>query len=224
MEYEDLMNLLWGGDAPSFKDPESIPDENLQLMADAPSFKDPESIPDKSVKEIDGKSKNLINSLDENLQPMAIAFLQAAKRAGIDLVITQGYRSKSQQSALYEQGRTTPGAVVTNAKPGYSKHNYGVALDVAPLNKSGNPYWPNDTELWDRIGQIGESVGLKWSGHAKFKDLPHFEYPGVSMKDLLTGVYKNKYTQANNSYYLTKQAERASRESHIRLLKLKLFS
>jgi peptidoglycan L-alanyl-D-glutamate endopeptidase CwlK len=214
MEYEDLMNLLWGGDPPSempssFKEPETndMPEESI-----------------KSSKEIDGNSRSLINSLDERLQPMAIAFLEAARQAGIDLVITQGYRSKSQQSALYEQGRTTPGAVVTNAKPGYSKHNYGVAFDVAPLNKSGNPYWPNDTELWDRIGQIGESIGLKWSGKAKFKDLPHFEYPGVSMKDLLTGVYKNKYTQANNSYYLTKQAERANRKNNLRLLRLKLFS
>src|SRR5690606_32607205 len=155
-EYESILNLLWDGNAPSISDTP----ESTNIL--------------KKPMEIDSLSKNMISSLDEKMQPMAMALLEAAKQAGINLTITQGYRSKSQQSALYEQGRTAPGPVVTNAKPGYSKHNFGVAIDVAPINEHGKPHWPNDEELWDKIGEIGESVGLKWGGRsASFKDSQH---------------------------------------------------
>ena len=47
---------------------------------------------------------------------------------GIQLRITQGYRSIAEQDALYAQGRTAPGEIVTNARGGQSYHNYGLAL------------------------------------------------------------------------------------------------
>src|SRR5690606_7828810 len=47
---------------------------------------------------------------------------------GIQLRITQGYRSIAEQDALYAQGRTAPGEIVTNARGGQSNHNYGLAL------------------------------------------------------------------------------------------------
>ena len=42
--------------------------------------------------------------------------VERAEEKGIDLVITEGYRSMERQASLYAQGRTEEGAIVT--KPG----------------------------------------------------------------------------------------------------------
>jgi hypothetical protein len=126
------------------------------------------------------RNMQIVSGLDERLQPLAIRFLQLAAEQGIPLVLTQGYRSTEEQNRLYEQGRTTPGDVVTHVRGGKSKHNFGLAFDVAPVNDKGQPYYPNDEQLWQRIGQIGESLGLRWGGNwpAAYKDRPHFELSG----------------------------------------------
>lgn len=123
------------------------------------------------------RNQQIISGLNERLQPLATRFLQLAAEQGIPLVLTQGYRSPEEQNRLYEQGRTAPGSVVTHVRGGQSKHNFGLAFDVAPVNDKGQPYWPNDDELWQRIGSIGQSLGLRWGGNwpEAYRDRPHFE-------------------------------------------------
>ena len=43
--------------------------------------------------------------------------------------VTEGLRSWNEQQRLYEQGRTTPGKIVTNCPGGHSWHNLGLAVD-----------------------------------------------------------------------------------------------
>src|SRR5690349_5519581 len=56
-----------------------------------------------------------------------------ANASGPQVFLTQTYRSPDDQAADYAKGRTAPGKVVTNAKPGQSLHNYypALAFDVA---------------------------------------------------------------------------------------------
>lgn len=71
-------------------------------------------------------------------------------------------------------GRTKPGNRVTNAKPGQSLHQYGVAFDFVPLIH-GKAVW-NNAELFERCGVIGESVGLQWSGRfLTFRESAHMQ-------------------------------------------------
>ena len=120
-------------------------------------------------------------SLDDLVPPAkqrAQAFVDAAKAKGIDLLVTSTYRDNESQAALYAQGRTTPGDVVTNAKPGQSWHNYRCALDVVAL-VNGKPVWSTKDPIWQKIGEIGKSCGLEWAGDWKdFKEFPHFQYTG----------------------------------------------
>src|ERR1035437_2436669 len=59
---------------------------------------------------------------------------------GIDLLIISTYRDLASQAALYAQGRTLPGDIVTKAKPGMSYHNWHVAIDaIAVVN--GKAVW-----------------------------------------------------------------------------------
>jgi len=119
-------------------------------------------------------------SLDDLAPPAkqrAEAFIAAAKAKGIDLLVTSTYRDSESQDALYAQGRTTPGNVVTRAKAGQSWHNWRCALDVVPL-VNGKAIW-DDQALWKQVGEIGKSCGLEWAGDWKtFKEYPHFQYTG----------------------------------------------
>jgi len=119
-------------------------------------------------------------SLDDLVPPAkqrAQAFVEAAKAKGIDLLVTSTYRDSESQDALYAQGRTTPGNIVTRAKAGQSWHNYRCALDVVPL-VNGKAVW-DDQAVWKQVGEIGKACGLEWAGDWKtFKEFPHFQYTG----------------------------------------------
>jgi len=128
--------------------------------------------------------------LDDLLPAVATkarALISAAKRDGIELLVTSTYRDAECQDALYAQGRTTPGRRVTNAKGGQSWHQYRVAFDVVPL-VAGKAIW-DDRRIWTRIGELGESVGLEWAGRWKsFPESPHFQFTGgLTMAQLEQG-------------------------------------
>ena len=135
------------------------------------------------------QSEPFIAKLHPSIQDMAREVLTRASNVGIDLVITQGLRDNEEQARLYAQGRTAPGSIVTNAPPGSSWHNFGLAFDVAVLNAEGKATWPEDSALWERIGQVGKAAGLTWGGDfTSIKDRPHFEYhPGVTLADARQG-------------------------------------
>jgi len=119
-------------------------------------------------------------SLDDLAPPAkqrAEAFIAAAKAKGIDLLVTSTYRDSASQDALYAQGRTTPGNIVTRAKAGQSWHNWRCALDVVPL-VNGKAIW-DDQAVWKQVGEIGKACGLEWAGDWQtFKEYPHFQYTG----------------------------------------------
>lgn len=134
-------------------------------------------------------SDRRIAALLPEVAEMAQKLIRSAAKAGIPLVVTQGYRTAEEQNALFAQGRTAPGIIVTDAPAGYSWHEYRRAFDVAPLNSAGQPYWPEDLAFWARIGALGKAVGLEWGGDWKgFQDRPHFEYhPGLTIADARAG-------------------------------------
>lgn len=101
------------------------------------------------------------------------------KKAGIPIRVTSGFRSIAEQDALYAQGRTKPGSIVTNAKGGQSLHNYGVAFDVCFA--SPTPYVGD----WELVGRLGESIGLEWGGRwTGLVDKPHFQLMhGYTLRD-----------------------------------------
>lgn len=61
-----------------------------------------------------------------------------------------------------------------------SKHLTGDAIDIVPFDhyQAHGPdklLWDVADPIWQRIGQIGESLGLVWGGRWKQKDMGHFE-------------------------------------------------
>lgn len=119
----------------------------------------------------------------------------------IILRVTQGLRSWSEQDKLYAQGRTQPGKIVTNAPGGTSWHNFGLAVDVVPLQGDmGTPDWNPSHPVWKRVITVGESLGLfSGSEFRTFKDWPHFQLTGkfpVSPNDEVRQTFRDAGMQA----------------------------
>lgn len=97
-------------------------------------------------------------------------------------------RTFAEQDALYAQGRTKPGPIVTKARGGQSYHNFGLACDIVLLiDNNGDGVF--DVASWDEKGdydsdrksdwmeivsifkRYGWEAGIDWH----FRDAPHFQ-------------------------------------------------
>ena len=128
---------------------------------------------------LDPRSAANIATLLPAAQRAARALLAAANDGrlgpGIFVKVIAGTRTYAEQDALYAQGRTTPGPIVTDAPAGFSNHNFGIAFDVGLFN--GGVYL-NDSPLYAKVGALGRSQGLEWGGDwTSFPDEPHFQLP-----------------------------------------------
>jgi peptidoglycan LD-endopeptidase CwlK len=115
--------------------------------------------------------------------------LERCAAVGLPILITQGLRSWEEQDALYAQGRTAPGKIVTRARGGESYHNFGLAFDVVVLDAMGKANWNPAHPGWRSAGAIGKSVGLDWGGDWTRPDLPHFEYSGGLSAERCRALY-----------------------------------
>lgn len=133
------------------------------------------------------KNSREIDDLHPKVAALCRRFVAASAEQGIDVLITSTYRDHEAQAALYAQGRTKPGRVVTNAGPGKSWHNWRCAFDFVPI-VNGKAQW-NDLKTFERCGAVAESVGLEWAGRWKsFKELAHCQYTGgLTLADLQKG-------------------------------------
>lgn len=129
------------------------------------------SAPD--IAPVDPRSEKVIATLLPEVQPIARALVQKAALSGIRIKVISGFRTYAEQDALYAQGRTTSGSIVTKAKAGYSNHNFGIAFDVGVFE--GNKYL-DDSPKYKAVGVLGTDLGLEWGGNWKtIVDQPHFQ-------------------------------------------------
>jgi len=131
------------------------------------------------------------------IRPATTRAIQAASAAltgRSQPIITFGLRTFEEQQAIYDQGRTKPGQIVTNAKPGQSYHNYGLAIDVALLIDGKTISWDTSKDWdgdkqsdWMEVVAIFKKEGFAWGGDWRtFKDMPHFEMTfGHNWRELL---------------------------------------
>jgi peptidoglycan L-alanyl-D-glutamate endopeptidase CwlK len=121
----------------------------------------------------DARSERNIVTLLPEVQPLARALVESAAAISIGIKIISGTRSYDEQNSLYEQGRTKAGRIVTNARGGYSNHNFGIAFDIGVFE--GGRYL-DESPAYKAVGALGMKLGLEWGGNWKsIQDEPHFQ-------------------------------------------------
>ena len=127
-----------------------------------------------------------VSDLHPRLQRKVEELLRLCEQNGIHIGISECLRTKAEQDALYAQGRTTSGSIVTNAKgSSYSSmHQWGVAFDfylMMDVDGDGSikdDNYNNSTKLFNKVGALGKSIGLEWGGDWKsIVDMPHLQLP-----------------------------------------------
>lgn len=129
-----------------------------------------------------------LDALSPVVRQAARAFVAECSRRGLRVLIYCTMRTRAEQLALWEQGRTRPGRIVTNARPGQSLHNpqadgLAWAFDAVPISDAGVALWADDAAL-RTMGEAGESVGLEWAGRwrGKLRERVHFQIqPGTGI-------------------------------------------
>jgi peptidoglycan L-alanyl-D-glutamate endopeptidase CwlK len=124
---------------------------------------------------LNAHARERIEELMEQIQPILDA-------NGVRIEVLSGLRSWQQQAALYASGRTKPGQILTNAPPGNSWHQYGLAVDFG-LFRGGK--YLDETEpktsnrLYREIAAVASKLDIEWAGTWKsFPETPHFQYCG----------------------------------------------
>lgn len=142
------------------------------------------------------KQRPMPSGLHPIIEEKRDRLIQLALAKGIDIIITDGYRSHNEQNELHAQGRSAPGNVVTQVRGGGSYHNYGLAIDFALRDGEGGVVWDierdanaNGKSDWFEVAAIGKDLGFSWGGDwQRFKDYPHLEMTfGLSIKELQDG-------------------------------------
>ena len=121
----------------------------------------------------DERSERTIATLLPQVQPLARVLVESAATIGIAIKVISGTRTYDEQNALYEQGRTNSGRIVTNARGGYSNHNFGIAFDIGVFE--GGRYL-EESPAYKAVGALGMKLGLDWGGSWRtISDEPHFQ-------------------------------------------------
>ena len=140
-----------------------------------------------------------LDDLRPKTKKLCELWIEECRKNGINLVVTQTFRSPELQEAYYSQGRellSTVNAkrkkanlqpitekenksIITKAVAGSSPHNYGLAWDFAPIVNGKIDY--NNLDLFRKCGEIAKKLNfegytLEWGGDFKtIKDFPHIQ-------------------------------------------------
>jgi peptidoglycan L-alanyl-D-glutamate endopeptidase CwlK len=151
-----------------------------------------------NIDERSAKNVATLHSKVQNIFRDWIAECQiVAKAFNYEYKAISGNRTWDEQARLYAQGRSAAGKIVTNAKPGYSNHNFGIAVDIGVF-KNGkylDGTSPNESEAFHRkAAEIAKKYNIAWGGSwASFKDYPHFEYiTGKTLSEMRQLVSEGK--------------------------------
>ena len=160
------------------------------LPADAEWPPRASSTPDEALGEVDERSERNIATLHPKVRGAARSLVWSAAKAGILIRIISGTRTYAEQDALFLKRPK-----VTNARGGYSNHNFGIAFDIGVFN---NTQYVPESPHYKTVGKIGKDLGFEWGGDwSSFKDEPHFQMrppwaKGLSESAILTKLRNRK--------------------------------
>lgn len=165
---------------------------------------------------VKSKSASKLNGLHPVVLAATERLIERTFAQGVPIVITQGLRTIAEQNELYAQGRTKPGKIVTNARGGYSNHNFGVAIDFVLLMPDGKSVSWEINDNWMTVVRIAKELGFDWGGDwLKFKDYPHLEMTfGLCTSQYRAGMKPAQYDIDTALALINKEVDKVTREEY----------
>ena len=123
-----------------------------------------------------------LDDLSPRFRPLAFQLLARCAEAGIPVMVVDTLRTPAEHAANLAKGVSWTT---------HSKHLDGDAIDICPyetfnLHGPDKLSWNGSEPVWERLGAIGERLGLRWGGRWKIRDLSHFEYVAPAPKAPVT--------------------------------------
>lgn len=123
-----------------------------------------------------------LSALAPGFRARVEAVIAEAAQFGHRLAVNESLRTDERQRWLYAQGRTRPGAIVTNApSAATSMHGHGLAVDLLPSTGWDRTPMP----VWLYVGRLARKHGLvwggDWDGDGETSDSHPFDAPHVQM-------------------------------------------
>ena len=109
---------------------------------------------------------------------MAVELLARLIEAGYPCMVIDTLRTpeEQRQNLMRKVSWTMDSKHLPQAPSGKSD-----AIDICPylqfsLHGPDKLQWDSEDPIWEKIGEIGESLGLVWGGRWQKKDLGHFQH------------------------------------------------
>ncbi|WP_084053582.1 M15 family metallopeptidase [Holophaga foetida] len=112
--------------------------------------------------------------LDLNFAKTLLQLFERMQSRQYPLALLEGYRSPERQDMLASKGLH-----VTHARAFQSKHQYGLAADVAPIRNGKLVISERDpwaAAAYKVLGEEAAALGLVWGGNWAMNDLGHVEW------------------------------------------------
>jgi peptidoglycan LD-endopeptidase CwlK len=111
--------------------------------------------------------------MDSGFTQVVLKLFAKMEQRGYTMALLEGYRSPDRQDSLASKGPS-----VTNARAFQSKHQYGMAADIAPVRDGKLVISERDpwaATAYKALGEEAEHLGLTWGGRWAMRDLGHVE-------------------------------------------------
>jgi hypothetical protein len=119
---------------------------------------------------------NTLNDAASYCVPLFLQLVENCAKAGVPVRIVDISRTPSQQQVKIATGVSWTQNSKHLPQPPEGKSE---AIDIVPLVILGEhkPDWDPGSLAWQKIGKIGQDLGLEWGGAwLEHKDPSHFQY------------------------------------------------
>lgn len=137
------------------------------------------------------RTKSFYDRLHPKFKSKIAEWFTKVENAGMEVYPTSGYRSFEEQIILHNQNSS-------NARPGYSYHNFGLAIDVNIFRNGVNIAKKNQScQHWKDTGvvKMAQDSGIRWlCDFGSYHDPVHFDlvFPGLNTTILRERVLSGK--------------------------------
>ncbi len=131
-----------------------------------------------------------LDRLNPNFKKKVLMFMRRCKAAGLDIFITETYRSLARQVMLKATGKSW------TLK---SKHRVGKAIDIA---WNGKELYPNNAVQWNKVYDIAKGCGIDSGFKMWGVDKPHLQCDGSRYAEpVMETETRNKIIKLNSDLW-----------------------